>query len=132
MQRLVSTSALAEQLGQAMQRLISDVGQSYESGQQQRDAIALSNEARILLHEGAEDDAGHLTMLRANEGQWIMSNAKHWPPDESTARDRAIWMAALNELVNADLVEPDASNHTFTVTAAGFTLADSFEDLRET
>ena len=115
-QRLVPANALADKVGQAVQLLLSG---SIDSAQ----PSSLSNEARILLSEGAQDEQGRLMKLSAAGGTWILANKNRWPED-SSARSIAKWVGALEELEREGLVTTE-NGKAYHLTSAAFELADT-------
>ena len=91
-------------------------------------ASGLSEEARILLLEGAADKNGTILLYRTYGGTSIGTNGKTLgePADK---RSVAKWTFALEQLVQADLVRPQGSKgQIFNVAELGYQLADYLND----
>ena len=88
-------------------------------------APQLSREARVLLYHASQDSHGQVMKLHTFGGRHIQTNDKVWP-QERNARLEAVWQGALDELVTNGLAE-DVSykGEVFTLTRAGFELADA-------
>jgi hypothetical protein len=85
----------------------------------------LSKEASVLLKEAAADRSGVVMLLRHLGGTTLQANGKNLITDRSR-RSVAIWEAALQELLNEELlVERGHKGEVFEVTKKGFEVAES-------
>ncbi len=88
---------------------------------------SLSNEARVLLKESSLDSQGSILHLRSMGGTSIQTNGKNLIT-EQTPREVAKWVAALNELVIAELVlDRGYKGESFSLTDLGYKAADMIE-----
>lgn len=87
----------------------------------------LSQEARNLLTEAVKSHNGDIRRLRMSGVLQILTNRKNLIP-ENTARARAAWEGALEELARLDFVEVSNTNRDyFRVTRKGYEMADLFK-----
>lgn len=87
----------------------------------------LSDEARVLLKEASMDNHGTILYFRYMGGTDIQTNGKNLIPIQ-TPRHVAQWEAALQELLNADLiVERGHKDEVFEVSSLGYKIADMIE-----
>ena len=86
---------------------------------------SLTEEARDLLIEAAQDTAGMIVMIRAFGGVKISTNGKAFG-DTGNARSEAKWKQAIKELLNRGLIEDTkGKGEVFEVTHEGFEVAGS-------
>lgn len=87
----------------------------------------LSDEARVLLKEASMDNHGTILYVRYMGGTDIQTNGKNLISAQ-TPRHVAQWEAALQELLNADLiVERGHKGEVFEVSNLGYKIADMIE-----
>jgi hypothetical protein len=85
---------------------------------------AMSDEARELLVEGAQDRSGHIMHVKFIGGEVIQTNGKQFIR-EKDPRTRAIWISALNELVSLGLIQSvGLKNEIFQITREGYDVAE--------
>jgi len=85
---------------------------------------SLSDEARVLLKEASMDNHGTILYVSYMGGTDIQTNGKNLI-SEQNPRQVAQWEAALNELLNTDLiVEKGHKGEVFQVTSLGYQIAD--------
>jgi hypothetical protein len=85
---------------------------------------ALSKQASLLLKEAASDRSGTVMLLRHLGGTDLQTNGKNLIPDRDR-RSVATWEAALQELVDAELlVERGYKGELFEVTKKGYEFAE--------
>lgn len=88
---------------------------------------SLSDEARILLKEASLDNHGTILYVSYMGGTDIQTNGKNLI-SEQTPRQVALWEAALNELLNSNLiVEKGHKGEVFQVSSLGYQIADMIE-----
>ncbi|MEK0337211.1 MAG: hypothetical protein QQN41_07245 [Nitrosopumilus sp.] len=84
----------------------------------------LSNDAKTLLLEAAQDPSGNILKLSFIGGSTLQTNGKQMLNDDS-ARERARWDSALNLLIQEDIVESVGyKGEIFKVTHYGYEVAD--------
>lgn len=89
----------------------------------QEHKIVLSDKAKVLLKEAVESD-GSIMFIRAMRGPVLQVNRKNMMVD-SDRRTIAAWEAALNELLDEDLIQDRGhKGEVFAVTHAGYQFAD--------
>jgi hypothetical protein len=87
-------------------------------------APSLSKEAKLLLKEAAADPHGMIMFLHYIGGTDLQTNGKNLIPDKSR-RTIAIWEAALQELINEELVVPRGhKGEIFELTKKGYEVAE--------
>jgi hypothetical protein len=84
---------------------------------------ALSKEARELLVGGAKDKHGRIWRRPDVGGISLIANDERFF-DHGGARDLARWDAALGELEERGLIQPDFAREIFQISHSGFALAD--------
>jgi len=88
------------------------------------DIPKLSREAQVLLKEASQDSAGDIIRLLTLGGFNVQTNGKQMVEDKS-ARNEAIWEAAIEELEKAGLiVDRGYKREIFRVTREGYELAE--------
>jgi hypothetical protein len=91
----------------------------------QTTVAALSKEAALLLKEAAADAAGIVMLLRHAGGTDLQTNEKNLISDQSR-RSVATWEAALQELIDNDLiVQRDHEGEVFEMTKHGYEAAEN-------
>lgn len=84
----------------------------------------LSKEARILLREAMKDAAGQILVINLLEGTEIQTNNVIMNK-ERLGRDAVIWMNAINELRNKQLLIPVGNkNEIFQLTKFGYEISE--------
>lgn len=84
----------------------------------------LSEEAIALLKEGAQDPNGYILSISSLNGKIIQTNGKRMNTDNS-ARSRANWESAVEELEKNSLIESTSyKRETFKLTKQGYEVAD--------
>lgn len=84
----------------------------------------LTEEARTLLRESAEDRSGVILMLRTLGGLIIQTNAKQFA-QRGNARSEATWQAAVRQLLQLGLLENrGAKGEVFGLTVEGFRVGE--------
>lgn len=87
-------------------------------------AAALSEEAKVLLSEAAEDKAGTILKLATLGGRFIQTNGKALG-DPGDRRSSARWEHALDQLVSAGLVlARGIKGQVFAMAEPGYQLAE--------
>ncbi len=87
----------------------------------------LSNEARVLLKEASMDEQGVIMFLRSLGETELSTKGKNLMANGSP-RQVAKWEAALNELLDSDLViDRSHKGQLFEVTDLGYRIADMIE-----
>ncbi|MES3675895.1 hypothetical protein QC589_08065 [Halomonas elongata] len=87
----------------------------------------LSDEARLLLKEASHDENGVIMHLRHMGGTDLQTNGKNLIDDQSR-RTIAKWEAALQQLVDEDLVvDRGYKGEIYEITERGFQVADEIE-----
>lgn len=87
----------------------------------------LSEQAKRLLVEAAEDRRGVVLKLRRRSGLGIHTNGKNLAED--SPRDTARWERAIQELLNAGLLQNRGhKDEVFAVTDQGYRIADSLKE----
>lgn len=93
-------------------------------------AIAMSKEAQILLKQGSLDRTGSILKVPAMGGNHVQSNSREFSGPSDEARTRARWEGAIDELIRMDLLrETDSKGMIFQLTAAGYDIADTIEEI---
>lgn len=88
---------------------------------------SLSQEARILLKEASIDPHGQIVSLRYMGGRDIQANGKNFIQNNER-RETAKWEAALQELLNNDLITAiGQKGEIFEVTNLGYQIADMIQ-----
>jgi hypothetical protein len=84
----------------------------------------LTEEAKTLLLEAAEDQNGTVMHMKMMQGDILQVNKKQLI-EQNNPRSRATWLGALNELLNLGLIE-DVSfkGQVFRITREGYTMAE--------
>ncbi|MBB3014030.1 DUF4062 domain-containing protein [Cupriavidus alkaliphilus] len=88
---------------------------------------SLGDKARSLLVAATEGRDGHI-LYRDFLGGTIISAGDHDFAEHADARELAAWKAGLGELEDAGLLEANTKRTIFTVTHAGFGMAESLKD----
>ena len=89
----------------------------------------LSEEARELLIEAAEDDNEPIRVVNSTVDLIIRANRKHFG-ERGNKRSEAKWRRALKELVDRDLIQDTSGGgKVFNVTDKGFEFVDGLENL---
>jgi hypothetical protein len=84
----------------------------------------LSDHAKIMLREAAQDSSGMIFRIQSDVGLHIQTHGMNLI-DSLDARTQARWDAALRELRDRGLIQDrDHNGEVFTVTSAGFEVAD--------
>lgn len=89
---------------------------------------ALSDAARELILEAAQDPNGVVMRLGTLSGIYVKTNGRNFV-EPGSARSAAQWKGAVDELHDAGLVEDRAGKgEVFFVTATGYATADRFQE----
>jgi len=84
----------------------------------------LSEEARTLLVEAAQDRSGMVLCIRTMGGTIFQTNRRQFA-EGGNPRSEALWKAALDDLVALGLLEPRGyEGEVFGLTKAGYEIAD--------
>lgn len=84
----------------------------------------LSKEAQTLLKEASKDASGTILRLASSSGTIIQTNGRNFVEGNS-ARERALWEGALDELEREGLIEaPGFKGEAFRITRKGYQVAD--------
>ncbi len=104
---------------------ITDKGNKFVGKLNNKQQPQLSNEARSLLVEAAQDPQGKITFTHdMREGTQIKTNNKDFIKT-GDSRDKAKWTAALEELLESKLIEDaGGKGEVFRLTNAGYNLAN--------
>jgi hypothetical protein len=88
----------------------------------------LSAEAQAMLLEASRDQSGMIIQHEDMSGPYILINGKGFG-DRSAARSMALYMAALRELANADLIESviGMEGNVYRVIHQGYLAADQLK-----
>lgn len=106
------------------------IGVSIDAAAQQRDRLSdmiasLTEEARVLLVEAAEDSSGHVLKVSFIGGFHVQTNGKQFV-EEKDPRSRAAWEQAVDQLCNLGLLqERGYKGEVFAITAEGYRVADA-------
>jgi hypothetical protein len=93
----------------------------------EKEAASLSEEARILLVEAAQDKNGTILKLATLGGRYIQSRGKTFG-DPSDRRSSAKWEYALEQLVSAGLVLARGhKDQFFELSEPGYRMAEYLE-----
>lgn len=99
-------------------------GDSSSFGVKTNRTNSLSNEARTLLTEAANDSNGQIIQLASMEGFEIQTNGKQIVNDNGP-RIKALWTSALEELEDKGLIKPLGNKREiFEVTNLGYDVAE--------
>jgi hypothetical protein len=90
------------------------------------DIPPLSKEAQIMLVEASNDATGHIMRLPHLGGLILQSNGRSFVPETgASARETAVWEAALKELESQNLIEATSyKRHAFKVTRHGYEIGE--------
>lgn len=87
-------------------------------------AFSLSKEAAELLLEGAKDADGYILRVRHSDGTGVSTNGKSYVV-QSSARSRATWEGAVDELASKALIKDIAQDREiYELTREGYDLAE--------
>ena len=93
------------------------------------EALKLSDDAKDLLMEAAEDSRGTILAISTFGGFSISTNSRNFVEaggPQVEARSEARWKQAFRELVDHELIEdPTGKGQIFQVTQSGFQLVDN-------
>jgi hypothetical protein len=88
--------------------------------------IKLSEDAKQLLGEIAQDQSGQLVLLATLGGYIVQTNGKNFGSDRYDARRQAQLNSIIEELENKDLIRAaNSKREIFRITAKGYEVADS-------
>lgn len=86
--------------------------------------LGLTDEAKELLREAAQDRSGHILTISVMGGRWIQTNGKKLGLSDDP-RTQAKWKHGLDQLIDAGFVESRGhKGEVFAVTARGYELAE--------
>jgi hypothetical protein len=116
---------LAHRVAQAFHGLEIAGSSLFVSGDQ--DSIELLSESRELLIDAAKDPRGVIMCLTSMDGLDVQTNGKSYT-ETGNRRSEAAWQAAIDQLVDLDLIrEMSYGGAVFQLTAKGYQAADSLK-----
>lgn len=86
--------------------------------------LGLTEEAKELLREAAQDRSGHILTINVMGGRWIQTNGRKFGVSDDP-RIQAKWKRGIDQLIDAGFVESRGNKgEVFAVTASGYELAE--------
>ncbi len=90
----------------------------------------LSEEAKEILIELSQDSEGDLWVIKIDGNNFAINTNEKSLADASTARSRAVWLDAVDQLVGLLLIKY-ASGEVYSITTRGYQVADELKTLQK-
>lgn len=90
----------------------------------------LSEEAKEILIELSQDSEGDLWVIKNDGNNFAINTNEKSLADASTARSRAVWLDAVDQLVGLLLIKY-ASGEVYSITTRGYQVADELKTLQK-